>query len=140
MALTPPYYNQYRFIRESCQNTNHPNYNKYGAQGITCHWDKRKYHEFYDWLVNTLGHRPGPSNEWVLGRKDKKGNWEPGNIEWQTIKVRSRTNHKQNVYATYKRKRQALSKWAEDLGIPYYSFRRRYNEGWTIAQIVKEYT
>ena len=140
MALTPPYYYQYRFMRDSCNNPKHPNYNKYGGSGVTCHWDKREYHKFYDWLVNTLGHRPGPSNQWVLGRKDKKGNWEPGNIEWQTIKVRSRTNHKQNVYATYRKKTKTLIQWAEDLGIPYHTFRRRYAEGWTLPQIVKEYT
>ena len=61
-------------------------------------------------------------------------------MEWQTIKVRSRTKVRQNVYATYKKKRQALTKWADDLNIPYHTFRRRYSEGWTIQEIVKEYT
>jgi len=140
VALIPPYYYQYRFMRQACQNPTHPQYPNYGARGITCVWGQRQYHEFYSWLVNTLGERPGPSNEWVLGRKDKTGNWEPKNMEWQTIKVRSRTNFRQNVYATYKRKRQSLSKWAEDFDIPYYTLRRRYSEGWTIKEIVKEYT
>ena len=140
MALTPPYYNQYRFMQGSCNNPCYPQYAKYGGQGITCAWGQRQYKEFYSWLVNTLGERPGPSNEWVLGRKDKTGNWEPKNMEWQTIKVRSRTNFRQNIYATYRRKSQSLSKWAEDLDIPYYTFRRRYSEGWTIQEIVKEYT
>ena len=135
-----PYYNQYRFMRESCQNPGHPQYDNCGAQGITCSWGKRQYKEFYQWLIATLGERPGPSNEWVLGRKDKAGNWQPGNIEWQTIKVRSRTKIRQNVYATYRRKRQALTKWADDLGIAYHTLRRRYAEGWTLPEIVKEYT
>ena len=135
-----PYYYQYRFMREACENPKHPNYDTYGAVGVTCAWSRRQYKEFYSWLMTTLGPRPGPSNQWVLGRKDKRGNWEPGNIEWQTIIKRSRTNHKQNVYATYRRQTKTLIQWAEDLGIPYHTFRRRYAEGWTMAQIVKEYT
>jgi hypothetical protein len=126
-------------MQGSCNNPCYPQYANYGGQGITCAWGKRQYKEFYSWLVNTLGHRPGPSNEWVLGRVDKSGNWEPKNIEWQTIKVRSRTKIRQNVYATYQRKRQALTKWADDLDIPYHTLRRRYSEGWTIKEIVKEY-
>jgi hypothetical protein len=137
--LLPPYYYQYRFIRDSCQNPRHPQYNKYGGIGITCTWGYRQYHEFYDWLVNTLGHRPGPSNQWVLGRKDKTGHWEPGNIEWQTIKVRSRTKNCQNICVKYKNKNQTLSKWAEDLGIAYHTLRRRHSQGWSLPKIVKEY-
>ena len=135
-----PYYYQYRFIRESCQNPRHPSYHLYGALGITSPWTRGEYHEFYDWLIHTLGERPGTGREWILGRKNKTGNWEPNNMEWQTIKVRSQTKARQNVYATYRRRRQALTKWAEDLGIPYHNLRRRYAEGWTIAEIVKEYT
>ena len=140
MALTPPYYNQYRFMREACQNSNHPQYHKYGAQGITCAWGPRGYKEFYSWLIPALGERPGSSREWVLGRKDKAGNWTPSNLEWQTIKVRSRSKNCQNIFVTYQRKSQSLSKWAEDFGIHYHTFRRRYSEGWTIQEIVKEYT
>ena len=72
---TQPYYYQYRYMRESSQNPGHPQYHAYGAQGITCAWGKRQYNDFYTWLISTLGERPGPSNEWVLGRKDKAGNW-----------------------------------------------------------------
>jgi len=135
-----PYYYQYRFMREACQNPNHPQYHKYGAQGITCAWGPRGYTEFYSWLISTLGERPGPGNEWVLGRKDKTGNWEPKNLEWQTIKVRSRIKNRQNIFVTYKRKSQSLSKWAEDFDIAYHTFRRRFSEGWTIKEIVKEYS
>ena len=140
LLVKQPYYYQYRFMREACQNSNHPQYHKYGAQGITCAWGPRGYKEFYSWLINTLGERPGSSREWVLGRKDKAGNWTPSNLEWQTIKVRSRSKNCQNIFVTYQRKSQSLSKWAEDFGIHYHTFRRRYSEGWSIKEIVKEYT
>ena len=62
-----PYYYQYRYMRESCQNPHHPQYDAYGAQGITCAWGKREYKDFYQWLISTLGERPGPSNQWIFG-------------------------------------------------------------------------
>lgn len=134
-----PYYYQYRHMRQITNNPSHPQYHMYGGQGITCYWKLRQYNEFYEWLIATLGERPGPGSEWVLGRKDKSGNWTPGNIEWQNIETRSRTKVRQNVYATYRRKRQALSKWADDLGVPYYTFRRRIVNGKTIGEIIKEF-
>jgi hypothetical protein len=137
--IIPPYYYQYRYMRESTQNPRHPDYSKYGAKGITCAWGPRQYQEFYSWLITTLGPRPGPRNDYNLGRIDKTGNWEPGNIEWQTVVRRSRTNHKQVIYMTYKRKKQSLSDWAEQLDIPYYTFRRRVAEGMTIPEIIKEF-
>ena len=137
--IIPPYYYQYRYMRESTQNPKHPDYDKYGAKGITCAWGPRQYQEFYSWLITTLGERPGPREEFNLGRKDKTGNWEPGNIEWQTIVRRSRTNHTQVVYMTYKRKKQSISDWAEELAIPYYTFRRRVAEGLSIPEIIKEF-
>jgi hypothetical protein len=52
---------------------------------------------------------------------------------------RSRCNTQQNVYATYKNKKKPLVEWAEELGIPYYSFRRRIALGMPIKDIVKEF-
>lgn len=137
--IIPPYYYQYRFMRSSTQNPNHPDYPKYGAKGITCAWGPNQYQEFYSWLIKTLGERPGSRSEYNLGRKDKRGNWEPGNIEWQTVTRRSRTNYNQVVYISYKRKKQSISAWAEELGVPYYTFRRRIAEGYTMKDIVKEF-
>jgi hypothetical protein len=135
----PPYFYQYRFMKDATQNPRHPDYPKYGALGITCAWGSRQYKDFYRWLITTLGERPGPGNQYVLGRKDKRGNFEPGNLEWQTILKRSRTNHKQNVYATYRRQTKTLIQWSEDLNIPYHTFRRRYALGFDIKEIVKEF-
>ena len=135
----PPYFYQYRYMTDVSHNPNHPLYYKYGGQGITCAWAQGQYKEFYNWLIKTLGERPGTKDEYVLGRKDKRGNWEPGNLEWQTIIKRSRTNHKQNIYITYRRQTKTLVQLAEDLGIPYYTFRRRVSQGLTMPQIVKEF-
>ena len=133
-----PYYYQYRWMRQACQCPAHPDYDKYGAQGITCYWGPRTYHEFYAWLIKTLGERP--SLDHILGRKDKSGNYEPGNLEWQTVQKRCDNKLRQNVYVTYRRKTKSKAHWARDLGIAYHTFIRRSNQGWSIKDIVKEYT
>ncbi len=133
----PPYYYQYRWMRQATQCPNHADYKNYGASGITCYWGPRTYDEFYAWLINTLGERP--SIEHVLGRKNKQGNYEPGNLEWQTAQQRSDKKVRQNVYITYKRKTKTMSNWARELGINYHCLIRRYHEGWPMKDIVKEY-
>ena len=133
----PQYYGRYRYMRAVTTNKTHPDYHLYGAEGITCFWDERQYREFENWLLTTLG--PPPSSKHILGRKDKRGNFEPKNLEWQDPKYRSRNKIRQNVYATYRRQRKTLSQWAEELDIPYYSLRRRFVRGMTIAEIKKEY-
>jgi hypothetical protein len=75
----------------------------------------------------------------VLGRKDKTGNFEPGNLHWETPQHRGRNNPIQNVTATYRRKTQSIAQWAEDLNISYHSLRRRYADGWTMKEIVHAY-
>lgn len=134
-----PYYYQYRHMRQVTDNPRHPDYDKYGAQGITCYWKPRQYQQFYHWLISELGPRPGNKDQWVLGRKDKSGNYEPGNLEWQNIKTRSRTKIRQNIYIKYGRKSKPLSEWADDIGVPYYTFRRRLARGMTIPEIIKEF-
>lgn len=131
-----PYYYQYRWMIQCCNNPNNPEYAKAGALGVTCHWHRGQYDEFYSWLVNTLGHRPPGT---VLGRKDKAGNFAPGNLEWQTPLTRSRNKIRQNIYVKYARKTKTLTAWAEELDINYHCLRRRFNEGWTLKKIIKEY-
>jgi hypothetical protein len=132
-----PYYRSWRWMKTVCSNENNPGYDKYGAMGITMYWDgKHDYDQFYRWVMKKLGPKPEGT---VLGRKDKTGNFEPGNLHWETPTGRSRNCPRQNIRATYRRKTQSLAQWAEDLNISYYTLRRRYNAGWTIKEIVHAY-
>lgn len=133
----PQYYGKYRWMVSVTQCPNHPSYGKYGAQGIQCYWQPYQYKEFEHWLLSTLGHQPTPKHQ--LCRIDKSGDWVPGNIRWMLPKQRSRTMTKQNVYATYKRKKQVISDWADELGIPFYTLRRRVARGIPIKDIIKEF-
>ena len=132
-----PYYRSWRWMKTVCSNDHNPSYRNYGARGITMYWDgKHDYEDFLNWIMKKLGPKP---EGMVLGRKDKTGNFEPGNLHWETPQRRGRNNPIQNVKATYRRKTQSLAQWADDLDIPYYTLRRKYKEGWTIKEIVREY-
>lgn len=132
-----PYYRSWRWMKNVCLNDRTPGYEQCGAKGITCYWDdKYDYDAFLAWVMKKLGPRP---DGMVLGRKDKTGNFEPGNLQWETPARRSRHSPGQNILATYRRKTQSLADWAEQLDIPYYTLRRRYNQGWTIKEIVHHY-
>ena len=131
------YYRSWSWIKSVCSNDNHPSYRNYGARGITTYWDdKYDYDDFLNWVMNKLGPRP---DGMVLGRKDKTGNFEPGNLQWETPERRGRNSPGQNITATYRNKKQSLAQWSDDLDIPYYTLRRRYKEGQTLKEIVKDY-
>jgi hypothetical protein len=101
------------------------------------YWDgKHDYEAFYNWVMKKLGPKPEGT---ILGRKDKTGNFEPGNLQWETPVGRSRNCPRQNINATYRRKTQSLAQWAEELNISYHILRRRYRAGWTIKEIVHAY-
>lgn len=126
---------QWRWMTSVTKNPNHPEYPNNGGQGIDCYWNLGEYQDFERWILERLGPRPP---NLVLGRIDKTRHFEPGNLEWQQPRVRSRTC-RQNVTATYGRKRQSLAAWSEELDIPYWTLRRRYSQGHQIKDIVKEF-
>lgn len=136
-VIKSQYYSQWRWMIAVTQNPNHPSYYKHGAVGVQCHWRKGEYRDFERWLIKNLGHRPSPKH--LLGRLDKFGDFAPGNLHWEVAKERGRNNPKQNVYIAYGRKKKSLAAWAEELGIPYYSLRRRIAKGLSLKEIIKEF-
>ena len=133
----PEYWPRYNWMRQVCHNPNHPEYYNYGAKGIECHWGPGKYREFESWLLNTLGPRPSP--EHCLNRKDKEKDYCPKNLEWALPKRRSRCNTCQNIFVKYRNRSQTMAAWAEELEIPYHTFRRRIVRGIPVKDIVKEF-
>jgi len=72
-------YKSWEKIKERCLNPKHRSYPRYGGRGITiC---ERWLHSFSAFFQD-VGSSPGHS--YTLGRKENDGNYEPGNVEWQT--------------------------------------------------------
>jgi hypothetical protein len=80
-------------------------------------------------FIADLGERP--SLDYTLGRLDDDGNYEPGNVKWQTW-------HEQNAGKDYRGGdvvtvdgvSRTKSEWAEALGLVYHSLLRRLERGW----------
>ena len=131
------YYCQWRWMIAVTNNINHPYYDRHGGMGVECYWHKGQYKLFENWLIATLGHRP--TSKHLLGRKDKFGDFAPGNLHWELPQQRSRNNPKQNVYVSYRRQKKTMTEWSEQLGIPYYTLRRRISKGIDLKDIIKEF-
>ena len=72
-------YSTWSSILEMCRNPMHPNYRYYGGRGISVFWGW----EHFDQFLADMGEKPEGT---FLCRKDKDGNFEPGNCEWRAYK------------------------------------------------------
>ena len=111
--------NMWYGMKSRCYNKNNHKYARYGARGIQVYepW-KNSFEEFYLWLKNNIGLRPGP--EYSLDRIDNNGNYEPGNIRWATTleQIRNSTNPILNVDQVCEIKTAYLD-WAGDTKIAF---------------------
>lgn len=125
-----------RWMNQVCNNPRNPDYPNNGAQGIKCHWTTRDYAKFEAYILRYLG--PQPTGH-ILCRKNKTGDFAPGNLEWQTPRYRSNHNPRQNIYVKYKNKTQTIRGWSNELKIPYHTVRRRILKGCKISDIIQEF-
>ena len=75
--LTPTY-RSWADMKTRCTNPKSYNYKNYGAKGVAVCERWQKFENFYE----DMGEKP--SSEYVISRKEDKGNYEPGNCEWKT--------------------------------------------------------
>lgn len=47
----------------------------------------QKWVDSYAEFLADVGKKPEPKRKYLLGRKDKEGNYEPGNVEWQVKSI-----------------------------------------------------
>lgn len=127
-----PLYKRWCFIKEITTNENSPNYKRYaGAQGIENHFSS--FAEFAGYIEKKLGPQPFPGAR--LHRIDPSDHFRPGNLAWADQKTVSR-KQRQVIPVKYRNKTKAISAWAEEYDINYYTLIERYHRGWTPAQML----
>lgn len=92
-----PEYKIWKGIKKRCFNPNDKRYSKYGGRGITMapEWVD-DFIAFYEYI----GPRPvSEGTRWSVGRIDNNGNYEPGNVRWETDSQQAR-NHSLQVNNT----------------------------------------
>lgn len=113
---------------ERCYSENNPSYKYYGARGIiVCdRWNPREGGSFENFLLD-MGERPKGK---TIDRIDCNKNYEPSNCRWQTSQEQN-SNKNNNVLVECNGKKQSISQWARESGIPYGTLRWRIVEqGW----------
>jgi hypothetical protein len=97
--------------------------------------DRTGYHRFLEYVYDTLG--PCPGSNYCLGRKDKTGDFRPGNLQWQTLQKKNNTR-RDCVMFTYKGQRHSLKEWASIQGLGYNKVCLRVSAlGWRIKDALE---
>ena len=109
--IDTPTYRSWQSMNKRCNNSNDPMYYLYGGSGIAVSDEWSSFERFYA----DMGERPEGSS---LDRIDGSKGYSSDNCRWATPREqalnRSTTKHDS---IQYKGKTQALTEWADELGI-----------------------
>lgn len=109
-----------------CIHKTYPSFKRYGAIGIEVCDEWKVFENFYEWAM-TNGYAEGLT----LDRLDNKGNYEPGNCKWSTMKEQQ-NNRRNNRLITFEGKTKTISQWAEELGLKTQTLFSRFKRNWDI--------
>lgn len=103
--------------------------NKYYKNISICKEWEHDFKAFYNWAIAN-----GYSDDLTLDRINVKGNYEPDNCRWTTMKVQS-NNTRRNHFITAFGKTQTLQQWSDETGIDRNNIIRRIEIfGWSIEK------
>lgn len=111
-----------------CHNPESKQYKNYGARGIIVCDDWR---ESYLSFLSHIGRRPSESHS--IGRIDNDGNYEPGNVRWETVE-QQRNNTRANVFIEFDGITMTCAQWDSKLGLPKGMTLGRVNRGWSVER------
>lgn len=78
-------YGTWNGMNQRCNNSNEPNYHRYGGRGISVFLEWHQNHpDGFENFCNYMGKRP---TNYTLDRIDNDGNYEPENVRWASKKT-----------------------------------------------------
>lgn len=124
-----PEYRAWIDMRSRCRNPNNPSFADYGGRGISVCGEWGSFECFLD----DLG--PRPSNRHSLERRDNSLGYSPANCAWATRDEQG-NNTRRNILLTHEGRTQTLTQWATETGIHKRTLLKRFNSGWTVADML----
>lgn len=120
-------------MRRRCNVKHSSGYKKYGAKGIkVC----EKWMESFNNFITDMG--LPPTDKHTLDRIDPRGNYEPDNCRWVTMKVQQ-NNRTNNRIIEFQGKSKTIHEWADFTGIPASAIRTRIDrDKWSIERALTE--
>jgi hypothetical protein len=98
---------------QRCCSPQNPAYQFYGARGITiCDEWKNDFAAFYAYMGEP------PSKKHSINRKDNDKGYEPGNVEWSTLREQL-DNRSCTILVTFNGTKISLGKLCEEQGVNY---------------------
>ena len=111
-------------MRQRCSNKKFTAYRRYGGRGISVcrEWDHAGGFESF------LAYMGEPPPGMTLGREDNDGNYEPGNVGWETCAKQSRNRCNTRLYEL-DGKSLVLTDWCKIYGINLSTANKRLRKG-----------
>ena len=117
-------------MKQRCLNPNAKEYKWYGARGIqVCEAWKDSFEAFYADMGDP------PSDQHSIERRNVNGCYEPDNCYWRTVEDQH-SNMRSNVFLEHNGRRQTVTQWAKELGIPVATLYWRRKNKWTTDEIL----
>lgn len=121
-------YRAWQGMRTRCSNPNEDAYPRYGGRGIkVC----ERWNASFEAFLADIG--PKPSAKHSLGRVDNDGNYEPGNVRWETP-FQQGGNNSRNRNFTIDGRTMCLAAWVRERGMVLNTVHRRLKRGQGIEQ------
>ena len=119
-------------MNERCYNPHFVAFTNYGGRGIrVCEGWRNSFVAFREWAMLN-----GYNDNLSLDRINNDGNYEPSNCKWSTVKEQS-NNRRTNRFITYRGETKTMKQWAETIGMPYDTFKRRLYYGWSVDEAIE---
>jgi hypothetical protein len=124
-TLHPQEYHIWSSMNQRCSVPTHVSFKQYGGRGIKVCLEWADKVTGFEAFLEYMGKRPSPQH--TLDRLDPDGNYEPGNVQWKTMKEQNR-NKRQSIFIPHPQHGGLVpaAEVAEFLGITYQSMRARY--------------
>ena len=116
-------------MRNRCHSAWHPDFPQYGACGISvCD----RWFNSFEAFLEDMGECPG--SEYSIDRyPNNKGNYEPGNCRWATMRQQSR-NRRTNHLVSINGETHCIAEWLEHFGIKKLTYYSRVRYGWSVVK------
>ena len=117
----------WRGIKTRCNNSNSPEYNRYGARGIkVCQEWLDDFMNFYNWAMSN-----NYSDDLTIDRIDVNGDYCPDNCRWATPSEQA-NNKRNNRIVEYKGQKYTLKQLSVKYNINWHTLLGRLEANWSI--------
>jgi hypothetical protein len=126
-------YKIWQGMKSRCQSKGTPNYQHYGAKGVTVCDAWQDFIPFYEWAMAN-----GYSDDLSIDRINVYGNYEPSNCRWADRETQD-NNRTDSHFITCNGKTQTITQWSRETGISYSAISWRLKSPyWTVEQALSK--